>query len=261
MAQALVAGGCASGVIDASQVGSVDPNPTQGAYFDNSFLNAKDGMEWLAGASDGQLVVLAIKPQMLADAIGPVRDSLAGSKACPVVVSILAGTRAGRVHESIGGYGHVVRAMPNTPAAISMGMSAIARGPSATDEDMELARKLLSGVGGVVEIEESMMDAFTGLAGSGPAYVFYLAEGMVKAALEMGFELEQAQRIVAQTIAGSGMLLASSMDAPERLRARVTSKGGTTAAGTGALDDHGVMAAITAAVLAARDRGIELGRD
>jgi pyrroline-5-carboxylate reductase len=119
---------------------------------------------------------------------------------------------------------------------------------------------LFRAIGDTVEIDEQLMDAFTGLAGSGPAYVFYLAEGMLNAAQTMGFDEAQAIKIVRQTIAGSGLLLARSDELPSELRARVTSKGGTTAAGTGALDQASVMDAIERAIIAARDRGEELGR-
>ncbi|MBL4591067.1 MAG: pyrroline-5-carboxylate reductase [Phycisphaerales bacterium] len=260
MARALVSGGCGSKVIEPTQVAGVDPNPDQGAHFDTFFINATDGMRWLGESKAGQVMVLAVKPQMLGEAAEPVRKAMEELGTHPLVISILAGIHAQRIHDELGGLARVVRVMPNTPAAISMGMNAIARGPGATDADMQLAMTLLGSVGETMVIDESLMDAFTGLAGSGPAYVFYLAEAMTKAAIEMGFTNEQARLIVAQTIAGSGMLLRQSPESAQDLRAMVTSKGGTTAAGTNALDEGAAMATIFGAVLAARDRGVELGR-
>jgi len=258
MASAIIHGAINAGVLDSQRVAVVDPNAEKRDGFPLGFAEAAGGVEWLMGGEGGGVLVLAVKPQMLPLAARSVREALNGSG--PLVVSILAGTRSGGVQDALGGGVRVVRVMPNTPAAIGMGMSAIAAGPGATDADLRLAGALFGAIGETVQIDESMMDAFTGLAGSGPAYVFYLAEGMLQAARSTGFCEEQAVKIVRQTIAGSGMLLAGSEELPGQLRARVTSKGGTTAAGTTTLDDRGVMGAIERAIIAARDRGEELGR-
>ncbi len=262
MAGAIVTGAIDAGAVDPAQVGVVDPDPAKRAQFATAFANAGDGVEWLGsdGDEDGGVVVLAVKPQMLGEAVEPVRNALGQAGLWPLVISILAGIKAQQVHQALGGQARVVRVMPNTPAAISMGMSAISSGPEATATDIELVEMLLGAVGQTIGIEESLMDAFTGLAGSGPAYVFYVAEAMARGAIAAGFSKDQAQMIVRQTIAGSGMLLARSGQCPAELRGQVTSKGGTTAAGVGVLDDAGVMDAITRAVIAARDRGVELGR-
>ncbi|MCA9302622.1 MAG: pyrroline-5-carboxylate reductase [Phycisphaerales bacterium] len=256
MGSAIIHGAIRAGVLDPERVAVVDPNAEKRAGFAKSFPEAGEGVEWCR-AGDG-VIVLAVKPQMLETATEQIRRAVVGGE--PLVISILAGTRSSSVLEAMGAGVRVVRVMPNTPAAIGMGMSAIAKGPGATEQDLDLSRALFGAIGETVEIDESLMDAFTGLAGSGPAYVFYLAEGMLNAARSMGFGEEQAVKIVRQTIAGSGMLLAGSSELPSELRARVTSKGGTTAAGTGSLDDRGVMNAIERAIIAARDRGEELGR-
>lgn len=258
MASAIIHGSVDVGVLDPGRVAVVDPNIHKRGAFVTAFADAGDGVQWLKEGQGDGVIVLAVKPQMLETAAEPLRVPLTGIE--PLVISILAGTRSGSVQAVLGGGVRVVRVMPNTPAAIGMGMSAIAKGPGAADADIKLAGALFGAIGETVEIEEPMMDAFTGLAGSGPAYVFYLAEGMLNAARSIGFGEEQARKIVRQTIAGSGILLAQSDELPSELRARVTSKGGTTAAGTGALDDAGVMDAIERAVFAARDRGEELGK-
>lgn len=258
MASAIIHGAIDAGVLDPERVAIVDPNAEKRSGFQNAFAGADDGIAWLRAADGAGVIVLAVKPQMLDAASEPLRIGLGDDD--PLVISILAGTRAAAVQGALTSSVRVIRVMPNTPAAIGMGMSAIAKGPGVSENDLSLTRVLFGAIGETVQIDESLMDAFTGLAGSGPAYVFYLAEGMLNAARSMGFDEAQAIKIVRQTIAGSGMLLAGSNELPSELRARVTSKGGTTAAGTGTLDQACVMDAIQRAVVAARDRGEELGR-
>src|SRR5690606_13250813 len=153
----------------------------------------------------------------------------------------------------------VVRAMPNLPARIRQGATAICLGDGAAPGDDDFALALFRGIGPLVlRIDESLMDAFTAVAGSGPAYLFYLAEAMTRAATELGFDAPAAREIVKATLAGSASLLAQSSESPADLRAAVTSKGGTTEAATTVLDNAGVMNAIVRAITAARDRGREL---
>ncbi len=222
-----------------------------------------------ANGGDGvaAVILLAVKPQSLgkvAAEIGPLLATrLDGRPAGPgsgfLVISILAGTRAQRVREVLGPAARVVRAMPNLPAGIQQGMTALAAHASATARDAAFAARLFECVGRVVNIDESLMDAFTALAGSGPAYLFYLAEAMRKAGIDLGFAPQVADAVTRQTLAGAAALLQQSGELPAALRAAVTSKGGTTAAATRVLDDRGVMAAIEQAIVAARDRGRELG--
>jgi pyrroline-5-carboxylate reductase len=224
------------------------------------FSTANHAMHWLAkqapGPDDGQ-VLLAIKPQSLADTCA--ECAAAGGLDGRVLISILAGTTTTKLAASLGS-SRVVRAMPNLPAAIGQGATAISLGAGASDADARLAEAIFRGVGPlVVRIDEALMDSFTALAGSGPAYLFYLAEAMIAAGVSMGFTPEQSAAITRATIAGSAALLTQSSDAPEQLRAAVTSKGGTTQAATTVLDDKQVRADLIAAILAARDRGAELG--
>ena len=151
--------------------------------------------------------------------------------------------------------------MPNTPAQLGLGMTAIANDNTPDPTDLDNVRTLFTSVGEIIEIPESLMDAFTAVAGSGPAYLFYLAEGMMHAAESIGFTKDQADTIVRQTILGSSQLLTQSPDTPGELRAKVTSKNGTTYAATTTLDQKSVMDAIVAALTAARDRGRELASE
>ncbi|MFG0284155.1 MAG: pyrroline-5-carboxylate reductase family protein, partial [Phycisphaerales bacterium JB039] len=163
--------------------------------------------------------------------------------------------------EVLGGTVRGIRVRPNRPAQGQRGISASARGAGAGAGDESIASALLEGVGETVEIPERLMDAFTAVAGSGPAYLFYLAEGMLNAAVRIGFEQEVADRIVRATIAGASALLEASEEPASELRARVTSKGGTTAAALAIFDEARTQETIIAAIRAARDRGAELARE
>ncbi|MGI8493376.1 MAG: pyrroline-5-carboxylate reductase [Acidimicrobiales bacterium] len=153
----------------------------------------------------------------------------------------------------------VVRAMPNTPALIGVGAAAIAAGTHAGGEDVEWAKGVLSSVGTVVQLPERLLDAVTGLSGSGPAYVFFFAEALIDAGAAVGLAPEVSRDLVIQTLLGSARLLAESGDTPESLRAAVTSPGGTTAAGLRALEAAAFRNAILDAVAAATERSRELG--
>jgi pyrroline-5-carboxylate reductase len=152
-----------------------------------------------------------------------------------------------------------LRAMPNTPALVASAASAVAPGKRAGPDDVEWAKRILSAVGTVVELPESALDAVTGLSGSGPAYVFLLAEALIDAGVLVGLSRPVARDLAVQTILGSAHLLAETGEEPSALRAAVTSPGGTTAAGLRALEAAGVRAAILEAVVAATERSRQLG--
>lgn len=220
-------------------------------------------------AAHGGQILLAIKPQSLpeaAAALRPAIDERSRDFGPPVVMSILAGTPTSTLRAALAAPDTdpaglpVVRIMPNTPARLRKSMTAISAAEGVTASHAQFAFDLFSSLGEVVKIREELMDAFTALAGSGPAYVFYLAEAMMRAAGEVGFDRITADRVVRQTIAGAAALLTESSEPPEALRQAVTSKGGTTEAACAALDARGVMDAISAAIQAGRDRGRELAR-
>lgn len=175
------------------------------------------------------------------------------------VLSIAAGVTLETLETSLGAGVAAVRAMPNTPALVGMGASALALGSAATETDGQWAQSILGAVGAVVQVDEAALDAVTGLSGSGPAYVFLVAEAMVEAGVLNGLPRDLAATLAFNTIAGAGqMLLAEGADA-STLRANVTSPGGTTAAGLAALESNAVRAAVLEAVSAAAARSRELG--
>jgi pyrroline-5-carboxylate reductase len=150
--------------------------------------------------------------------------------------------------------------MPNTPALVGAGAAAVAGGSAADDGDLAWAEQILGAVGTVVRVDEGLLDAVTGLSGSGPAYVFLVVEALVEGGVLAGLPRPVASALVTQTLVGSARLLDESPDGPEVLRAAVTSPGGTTAAGLRELEAHGVRAAFLDAVVAATERSRELGR-
>src|SRR5690606_29453331 len=175
-----------------------------------------------------------------------------------LVISIAAGVTTTVLEKYLAGEVAVVRAMPNTPALVGGGMTAISGGMYTTREHLDRAEGLLRAVGDVVRVPERHMDTVTAISGSGPAYVYYLAEAMIEAGVAMGMPRDVASRLVSQTITGAATMLQKSGDHPVVLREAVTSPGGTTAAALRELERHGVRSAVTDAVEAARNRSREL---
>jgi len=203
-------------------------------------------------AADG--AVLVVKPADVAQAARAAAD--AGARR---ILSVAAGVTTGAIEEAAGRALPVVRAMPNTPALVRAGAAAISPGSSAGADDMAWAEEILGAVGVVVRVPEPTLDAVTGLSGSGPAYVFVVAEAMAEAGVLAGLPREDAETLAFQTLLGAARLLVEAGDSPAALRAAVTSPGGTTAAGLRELERHGVRAAFLEAVMAAAERSRELG--
>ncbi len=198
--------------------------------------------------------VLAVKPGDVAASAAAVAD--AGAER---VLSVAAGVTTGAIEAAAGGRLRVVRAMPNTPALIGAGAAGISAGTDAGEEDLAWAESVLGAVGVVVRVPEAHLDAVTGLSGSGPAYVFLVAEAMAEAGVLNGLPRDVAETLAFRTLSGAARLLAEGDIGPAELRAAVTSPGGTTAAGLQELERHAVRAAFLDAVTAATERSRELG--
>jgi pyrroline-5-carboxylate reductase len=209
----------------------------------------KDSATRLAGA------VLAVKPDA---AEGACR--VLGAVGVTRVLSIVAGIPCARLEAALGGQPAVVRAMPNTPALIGAGMTAISGGSFSNSGDLAWAEEVMAAVGQVVRQPERLMDAVTGLSGSGPAYFFLVAEALIEAGVQMGLTRDVAKTLVVQTMVGSASLLAETGEDPEALRAMVTSPAGTTAAGIRTLEGRAVRSAFMEAVAAATERSRSLLR-
>lgn len=198
--------------------------------------------------------VIAVKPGDVEEACGQIRDA-----GVVQALSIAAGVRLASLQQWLGDGVRVVRAMPNTPALIGQGAAAISAGPTAGTSDLDWAEEVLSAVGTVARVPERLLDAVTGLSGSGPAYVYLVAEALIDAGVLAGLSRETSVALVIQTMLGSARMLAESGEGPEALRAAVTSPGGTTAAGLRALEERAVRGAFLEAVQAATERSRQLG--
>jgi pyrroline-5-carboxylate reductase len=203
------------------------------------------------------VVVLAVKPQILDKVLREVGDQL---KPGALVVSIAAGIDTETIEESLPDGVRVVRAMPNTPALVGAGATAVSAGKHASESDLKTARALFDAVGITVELEESQLDAVTGLSGSGPAYIFLILEALADAGVKVGLARRNAQLLAAQTVMGSAKLLLETNEHPGRLKDMVTSPGGTAIAGLHTLEQGGLRTTLINAVETATKRARELGR-
>jgi pyrroline-5-carboxylate reductase len=206
-------------------------------------------------AESADTLLLAVKPQemsLLLDELGPVVTPR------NLVITIAAGIPAAFIEKQLAEGTPVVRVMSNTPVFVDEAMSAIAAGAHASEEHLERTEALLSPVGKVIRVPEYQLDAVTALSGSGPAYFFYLVEAMIDAGILLGLPRAIAAELIVQTAVGSAKMLRESGEHPVQLREAVTSPGGTTIAAIRELENHGVRAALLAALEAARDRSKEL---
>jgi pyrroline-5-carboxylate reductase len=250
MGEALLAGLVSSAWAPAEELAVVERLAPRRAELELTF----PGVTVVEEPVRSQGAVVAVKP-------GDVAATCAALAATgtPRLLSIAAGVTIAALREAVGPDVAVLRAMPNTPAVVGFGASALAAAPGVGPEDVAWGRSLLEAVGVVVELDESKLDAVTGLSGSGPAYVFLVAESLIEAGVLVGLPREVAEVLAVQTLLGSARLLESSDEHAAGLRAQVTSPGGTTAAGLQALERGGVRSAILDAVQAATERSRQLG--
>jgi pyrroline-5-carboxylate reductase len=249
MGEALVGGLLAAGWA-AADLGVVEPVAARRRLLEGRFAGITVADRPLAAVG----TVLAVKPADVAEAAGA-----AVAVGTERLLSIAAGVPLAAV-EAVTGELPVVRAMPNTPALVGAGAAAVAPGRHAGEDDLVWAEEVLGAVGTVVRVPEHLLDAVTGLSGSGPAYVFLVAEALVDAGVLVGLPRPTAAALTIQTLLGAARLLAEGEEGPEALRAAVTSPGGTTAAGLRVLEARAVRSAVMEAVAAATARSAELGR-
>ncbi len=221
-------------------------------------LRAEYGVEVTGNreaVSDSDVVLLVVKPQ---DVSALLTEIAAAVHPDAIVVSLAAGTLISTLEAALPDGVAVIRAMPNTPAVVGEGMFGISPGSACTGDQIARVTSLLESGGKVVVVDETQQDAVTAVSGSGPAYVFYLAEAMIAGGVEAGLDEPTARLLTAQTLVGSAKLLAESDESADELRRRVTSPHGTTAAAIQTFDERGVKEALMAGVLAAAARSAEL---
>ncbi len=207
-------------------------------------------------AQAASITLLAVKPQVIEPCLEEIGEAVDRSK---LIISIVAGVSARFIEDRLGEGARVIRAMPNTPALVGAGASAISAGANACAADLDEAGKIFAALGKVYRFDESLIDAVTAVSGRGPAYLFLFAECLQRAAIEAGLPESEAPGLVGQTLFGAAKLLVESEDDAATLRAKVTSPGGTTAAALAVFNDSGFEESVVAAVMGALDRAKELG--
>ena len=258
MATSLIGGLLARGMSPA-QIVVADPEPSQRARLEHDH-GVSTVADAAAAAATAQTIVLAVKPQQMAE----VARSIAGLVATrrPLVISVAAGIRLQDLARWLGPGVPLVRCMPNRPALIGAGITALYAAPVVPAASRAAADRILAACGPTVWVpEESQLDVVTAVSGSGPAYIFLLIECLESAGIELGLDPATARRLAVETAHGAGRMAAESPDSPAELRAQVTSKGGTTAAALQVLDTAGVRAIFAAAVAAGARRSSELAAE
>jgi pyrroline-5-carboxylate reductase len=254
MAEALISGVLASKLFEPEAIRVVDPDARRQDHLKTRY-GVQVGLthDEVIGASD--VVMLAVKPQVIADVLRGMEKGVSNR----LVVSVVAGVPIRRIQELVGPQTPIIRAMPNTPAMVGAGMTALAVGPGVGTGSVACARQIFASVGKIVLLEERLMDAATGLSGSGPAYIFLAIEAMADGGVKMGLPRETANLMAAQTVLGAARMILETGQHPGQLKDQVASPGGTTIAGLHRLEQGGLRAVLMDAVEAATKRSQELG--
>jgi pyrroline-5-carboxylate reductase len=260
MARALAEGFVRARLIEGKQVLASDPV----AAAKEGFLSEVRGAKFVAGnaevAAASDILILATKPQQITSVLAELRPHVSSKH---LIISIAAGVRLAKLSEGLADAARkeplrIVRVMPNTPCLIGQSASGYCAGSNATAADVQLVEQLLSSVGKAFQVEEKMLDAVTGLSGSGPAFVYVMIEALSDGGVRMGLPRNIASALAAQTVRGAAEMVLVTGEHPAVLKDRVASPGGTTIAGLQALESGGVRGALIAAVEAATKRSIEL---
>ncbi len=257
MAEAILCRLLSRNVFTPDSVVVSEPQPARREFLHNTYKIQVSGDNCLA-ASASEVLLLAIKPQVLETVLAGLTDVIASDQ-FPLVISILAGVSLPRLEKAFANY-PVIRVMPNTPATVGAGISAMAPGSRVDTTHLSICRQLFETLGQVVEVPESLMDAVTGLSGSGPAFVAMMIESLADGGVAAGLPRKLALQLALQTVLGTAQLLQVSQLHPAQLKDQVTSPGGTTIAGVGQLEKLGFRSAVIEAVRAAYLRSQELGR-
>ena len=254
----LIAAGTAADSITASTATTQSAKALSDKFGIKSFaLDASPSAN--SDASQGaDVLLIAVKPAKVLETLQEIKASV---KDGALVISVAAGVTTESMEQAIGSKASVIRAMPNTPSIVGHGVTGIAQGKSANDNQLALAKDLFETVGQVIVVDEEKINALSTISGSGPAYVFYFAEKLMNAARKMGFSEKEANLMVRATFLGSATLLAASSDSPETLRAQVTSPNGTTMQATARFDEADLEKVFIEATEAALARAIELGKN
>jgi pyrroline-5-carboxylate reductase len=256
MATALAQGWINAGLVTAKDICASDPVPAAGDHFTKATgaATVSDNRRVL---TQSNIVVLAVKPQNMGELLAEIRAGVTGQH---LLISIAAGITIQQIADAVGADKRILRVMPNTPCLVGASASAFAASPQATPADVQLMDRLLQSVGRAVQVPEKLLDAVTGLSGSGPAFVAVMIEALADGGVRMGLPRDLATLLAAQTLLGSAKMLLETGMHPGQLKDMVASPAGTTIAGLHALERGGLRAALIDAVEAATKRSIELGK-
>lgn len=256
MATAMARGWCAAGLVAPGQILASDPLPAAAKSF-----QAETGITCVADnravVRQAEVLIAAVKPQSARALFQEIKPHLTGQQ---LLISIITGVSVRQMNEALGAEQRIVRVMPNTPCLVGASASAYTPGDKATAEDAALVERLLSAVGRALKVPEPLLDAVTGLSGSGPAFVYVMIEALSDGGVRMGLPRDSATLLAAQTVLGAAKMVLETNEHPGRLKDAVASPGGTTIAGLHALERGGLRAALMDAVEAATRRAAELGK-
>ncbi|MEX5214846.1 MAG: pyrroline-5-carboxylate reductase [Nitrospiraceae bacterium] len=257
MTEALVSGLLKTGQVTPAQLIATDVRPERLEYLARAFSIrvSSDNVRAITGA---QMTVLSVEPQILDDVLAALAPALDPET---LILSVAAGYPLSRLGRILARTARLIRAMPNTPAIVGRGATALALSPDLSPQDLARATALFKSVGSVTVVEERLMDAVTGLSGSGPAYMFLIIEALADGGVNVGLPRPVAVTLAAQTVLGAATMVLETGLHPAELKDRVASPGGTTIAGLHALERGGLRAALISAVEAATKRSADLGNE
>ncbi|MEE8124813.1 MAG: pyrroline-5-carboxylate reductase [Nitrospirales bacterium] len=257
MAEALVAGILKAKQTQPNNIFATDISPMRLESLEKGY-QIQVGSNNLEAVRWADVIILCVKPQVMSDVSSEIHTSLSPKQ---LVISVAAGYPMSRIQKHIGPNIALVRAMPNTPAVIQEGVTALAGGEGLSSEFLHIAQRIFESVGKVVIVDEKLMDAVTGLSGSGPAYIYLIIEALIDGGVQVGLPRAVAHVLAVQTVVGAAKMVIETGMHPALLKDRVTSPGGTTMAGLQQLENGGIRATLIEAVEAATHRSVELGQE
>ncbi|PLT34788.1 pyrroline-5-carboxylate reductase [Bacillus sp. V5-8f] len=257
MAEAIISGMVAKDIVKPKEIYITNRSDKDRLAFLQSRygVSISESLETLL--KDADIVFLAVKPKDILGAMEAAKPFISEQM---LLISVAAGVHTASLEGLISKKVSIIRAMPNTSAAVGESATAIAGNQHASEHDLDLAQELFETIGTVTTVKEDQLDAVTGLSGSGPAYIYYLVEAMEKSSLTIGLDAETAKQLIIQTLIGAAAMLSQSDKSPAVLRKEVTSPGGTTEAGLNVLEDSGVQAAVISCIQEAAMQSKKLGR-
>jgi pyrroline-5-carboxylate reductase len=256
MGEALIRGLLGANLVPAELIAATDVRVERTAELGKQFGIATHG-DNARLVREADVVILAVKPQIMTAVLGEIAGAVTTRH---LLISIAAGVATAAIRAGLGKEARIIRVMPNTPALVLQGAAAIARGKGLGPDDLAVAEEIFGAVGRVVVLDEELMDAVTGLSGSGPAYVAIVIEALADGGVRMGLDRATAMTLATQTVLGAAHLLSETGMHPGALKDMVSSPGGTTIAGISALEEGGIRATFIRAVERATQRSRELGR-